>query len=75
MKRIIAVSEDLYNRASELANRDHVSVEEYVGAVLAGRLSSREHFKTRNRLFTREFERAISEFPGLEHAGYHTLNF
>jgi hypothetical protein len=73
MKRIIAVSEDLYNRAAELADRDHVSVDEYVGAVLAGRLSSKEYVKTRNRLFAREFERAISEFPGLEQAGYHSL--
>jgi hypothetical protein len=73
MKRIIAVSEDIYNKAAELAHKDHVSVEEYVGAVLAGRFSSREYFHTRTRLFTREFERALSEFPGLEPAGYHSL--
>lgn len=73
MKRIIAVSEDVYNKAAELASNDHVSVEEYIGAVLATRLSSREYFKTRTKLFTREFERALSEFPGLEHAGYHSV--
>ena len=47
MSRNIALSDDLYHKAAELAARDRVSVEEFVSAVLAaalqaGSLSSRE---------------------------------
>ena len=46
--------EDLYNRAAELAARDHVSVEEFVSGVLADRLASREYIEPRARLFIKE---------------------
>ena len=67
MSKSIAVPEDLYNRAAELAARDHVSVEEFVSAVLANRLASREYIEARARLFNREeFERALEEIPDVE---------
>jgi hypothetical protein len=67
MSKNIAVSEDLYNRAADLAAKDHVSVEEFVSAVLANRLASREYIESRARLFNKEeFERALEEIPDVE---------
>jgi hypothetical protein len=67
MSKSIAVPEDLYNRAAELAARDHVSVEEFVSSILANRLASREYIETRAKLFNRdEFERALDEIPDVE---------
>ncbi len=67
MSKTIAVPEDLYNRAAELAARDHISVEEFVSGLLANRLASREYIESRAKLFNREdFERALSEIPDVE---------
>jgi len=69
MSKSIRVSEDLYNRASELAAKDHVSVEEFVSTLLSNRLASREYIESRARLFNRqEFERALEQIPDLEPA-------
>jgi hypothetical protein len=63
----IAVPEDLYKRAAELAAKDHVSVEDFMSAVLANRLASREYIESRAMLFNREeFERALEEIPDVE---------
>lgn len=67
MSKSIAVPEDLYKRAAELAAKDHVSVEEFVSTVLANRLASREYIESRAKLFNREeFERALAEIPDVE---------
>jgi len=67
MSKSIAVPEDLYQRAAELAARDHVSVEEFVSAVLANRFASRDYIESRAGLFNREeFERALEEIPDVE---------
>ena len=67
MSKSIIVPEDLYNRAAELAAKDHVSVEEFVSAVLATRLASREFIESRAKLFNREeFERALDQIPDVE---------
>jgi len=67
MSRSIAVSEDLYQRAAELAAKDHVSVEEFVSALLANRLASREYIESRAKLFNREeFEQALERIPDVE---------
>ncbi len=67
MSKTITLPEDLYQRAAELAAKDHISVEEFVSAVLANRLASREYIESRARLFNREeFERALEEIPNVE---------
>jgi hypothetical protein len=67
MSKNIAVPEDLYNRAVELAAKDHISVEEFVSAVLANRLASHEYIESRAKLFNREeFERALDQIPDVE---------
>ncbi|HKE24608.1 MAG TPA: hypothetical protein VKB88_19735 [Bryobacteraceae bacterium] len=67
MSRNIALSDDLYNKAAQLAARDRVSVEEFVSAVLASRVASREFVESRARLFNREeFEQALDKIPDVE---------
>jgi hypothetical protein len=67
MSKSIAVPENLYNRAAELAAEDHVSVDELVSALLASRLASREYIESKADLFDRqEFERALAEIPDVE---------
>jgi hypothetical protein len=74
MSKNIAVPEDLYNRAADLAAKDHVSVEEFVSAVLANRLASREYIESRARLFNKEeFERALEQIPDVEPEGHDRL--
>lgn len=67
MSKIIAVPDDLYDKAAEVAAKDQVSVEEFVSAAVADRLASREHIESRARLFNRaDFERALKEIPDVE---------
>lgn len=71
MSKSIAVPEDLYDKAVEIAARDNVSVEEFVSRLLASRLASREYIETRAQLFSRqEFERALGEIPDVEPEPY-----
>jgi hypothetical protein len=67
MSKSIAVPEDLYNKAAELAAKDHVPIDEFVSAILANRLASREYIEARAKLFNREeFQRALQEIPDVE---------
>jgi hypothetical protein len=67
MSRSIAVPDDLYKTAVELAAKDRVSVEEFVSTVLANRVASREFIESRARLFDREvFEQALNTIPDAE---------
>jgi hypothetical protein len=67
MSKSVAVPENLYNKAAELAAKDHISVEEFVSALLASRLASREYIESKAQLFDRqEFERALDEIPDVE---------
>lgn len=71
MSKSIAVPEDLYNKAAELAAKDHVSVEEFVSALLTNRLATREYVETRAQLFSRqEFDRSLGEIPDVEPEPY-----
>ena len=67
MSRSIAVPDDLYKKAVELAAKDRVSVEEFVSTVLANRVASREFIESRARLFDSEaFEQALTMIPDVE---------
>lgn len=62
--RIIAVREDLYERAAKAAAVDHITVEEFVSAALADQLASRDYIDARAKLFDRrEFEQALGTIP------------
>jgi hypothetical protein len=67
MSKSIDLSEDLYNKAAELAAKDHVSVEEFVATLLANGVASREFIESRARLFNRpDFDRALDWIPDTE---------
>jgi len=67
MSKTITVPEDLYNKAAELAAKEHISVEEFVSTVLANGIASHEYIQARAKLFNREeFERALNEIPDVE---------
>jgi len=71
MSKSIAVPEDLYNKAAELAARDQVTVEEFVSALLASQFADREYIETKAQLFSREeFERALKAIPDVEPEPY-----
>ena len=74
MSKSIAVPEDLYSKAAELAAQDHVSVEEFVSGLLANGLASRAYLQSRARLFNQEeFERALNTVPDVEPEGHDQL--
>ena len=67
MSKIVAVPDDLYKKAAEVAAKEHVSVEEFVSAAVENRLASREYIGARAQLFSREdFERALQAIPDVE---------
>jgi hypothetical protein len=67
MSKSVAVPDDLYNKAAEVAARWHVSVEEFVSAAVANQLASREYIETRAKLFNREeFQKALQTIPDVE---------
>jgi hypothetical protein len=67
MSKSITVPEELYNKAAELAAREHVSIDEFMCALLASRLANREYIETKAQLFCRaEFERALDRIPDVE---------
>ena len=67
MSKSVDVPEDLYNKAAEIAAKDHVSVDEFVSTAVANHLASREYIASRARLFNRgDFERALQAIPDVE---------
>lgn len=67
MSKNIALTEDLYHKAAELAAKDHVSVEEFVSVIVANRVASREFIDSRAQHFDREdFDRALAQIPDVE---------
>jgi hypothetical protein len=67
MSKSIAIPEYLYNKAAELAAKDHISVEEFVSALLANRFASREYIEAKAKLFSKgDFDRALNEIPDVE---------
>jgi hypothetical protein len=67
MGKSIALPKFLYNRAAELAAKDHVSVQEFASTTLANRLAGRDGMEARAGLFNRdEFERALDQIPDVE---------
>jgi hypothetical protein len=64
MSKSIAVSDSLYERAAQIAAKENLSVEEFVSAVIANRITAHEQIDARAGLFTREeFDHALSIIP------------
>jgi hypothetical protein len=67
MSKVVAVPDDLYNKAAELAAKDHMSIEEFVSTAVANTLAGREYIASRTRCFSKEdFDKALSQIPDVE---------
>ena len=67
MSKIVAVPDDLYDKAAEVAAKERVSVEEFVSTAVANRIAGREYIESRARLFSREeFDRALGAIPDVD---------
>jgi hypothetical protein len=64
MSKSVVVPDHLYERAAQIAAKENLSVDEFVSAVIASRVSAREMIDARAGLFYRgEFDRALNEIP------------
>ncbi len=67
MMRTITLPEELYNKAAELAAREHISVDEFVSAALVDQVAGHEHLDKRAGRFSRErLESALAQIPDRE---------
>lgn len=67
MSKIVAVPDELYNKAAEVAAKQQVSVDEFVSAAVANQLANREYIESRASQFRREeLERAMHAIPDVE---------
>jgi hypothetical protein len=74
MSKNIAVPEDLYAKAAELAEKDHVSVEEFVSSALADQLAGRQYLEGRAEHASKErFLKALEQVPDVEPEDYDRL--
>jgi hypothetical protein len=71
MSHNILLPEELYARAAELAQVDHVSIEEFVSSALADQLAGRQYLDRRAQRASRElFLRALEQVPDVEPESY-----
>jgi hypothetical protein len=67
MSKSIAVPDNLYERAAQIAAKENLSVDDFVSAVIANRVNAREQIDARAGLFDREeFDRALNQVPDVE---------
>lgn len=67
MSKNVAVPEDLYAKAVELAEQEHVSVEQFVSSALADQLAGRQYLEARAQRATRDrFLKALEHVPDVE---------
>lgn len=67
MSKNVAVPEDLYAKAVELAEQEHVSVEQFVSSALADQLAGRQYLGARAQRATRDrFLKALEHVPDVE---------
>ncbi len=74
MTKSIAIPEELYNQAAELAAKEHISVEEFVSAALANQLAGRRYLEERAKRASKEqFLQALDQIPDVEPEEYDRL--
>jgi hypothetical protein len=73
MTKNIAVPEELYAKAAERAEKEHVSVEEFVSSILADQLG-RQYIEDRAARGSRErFLKALDQIPDVEPENFDRL--
>ena len=67
MSRSISLPEELLNKAEELAERENLSVEEFLAAKLSEQFADLEYLKRRaDRASTEKFQAALRHIPDVE---------
>ena len=67
MSHVVSLPEDVYRKAAELAAREHMSLEEFVSAVLSEQLAAREYLARRAaRASEEKFRAALDKVPDVE---------
>ena len=70
----LALPESLHKRVQELANKDQISIEQFVASAIAEKISAfmtKEYLEARSKLASKaKFEQAMAKVPEVEPEGY-----
>jgi hypothetical protein len=67
MNHLMSLPDDIYQKAAELAARQHMSVEEFVSAALSEQLAARDYLARRAaRASEEKFRAALEQVPDVE---------
>jgi hypothetical protein len=74
MTKSIAVPQDLYDKAAELASQEHVSVDDFISDALADQIAARQYLNQRRARSTEDrFRQALKQIPDTEPEAYDRL--
>ena len=74
MSRTVSLPDDVYRQAVELAESEHVSVEDFISAAVSEQLAARRYLRHRAALANRErFLAALDQVPDVEPEDYDRL--
>jgi len=74
MNKNIALPEDVYSKVVELADKDRVSIEEFVASALSDQLAARRYLEARAQRADRErFSQALEQVPDVDPEPYDRL--
>lgn len=74
MSKTVVLSQEVYDKAAEIAAKSDVSVEDFVSALIVQALRDHEYIASRAKLFNRdEFERSLNQIPDVEPEDYDRL--
>jgi hypothetical protein len=67
MTKSVAVPQDLYDKAAELADQEHISVDDFISAALADQIAARQYLNQRRARSTDDrFRQALKQIPDIE---------
>jgi hypothetical protein len=74
MTKSVAVPQDLYDKAAELADQEQISVDDFISAALADEIAARQYLNQRRARSTEDrFRQALKQIPDIEPEAYDRL--
>ena len=74
MTKSVAVPQDLYDKAVEFADQEHISVDDFISAALADQIAARQYLNQRRARSTEDrFRQALKQIPDIEPEAYDRL--
>ena len=74
MSHFVSISDDVYQKAAELAANQHMSLEDFVSAALSEQLAARDYLELRAaRASDARFRAALDRVPDVEPEEYDRL--